>query len=52
VPCIIQVPAAVHSDSFDESFDHWVGAKGVHKFFILATIWSRALQLLPILILE
>ena len=28
VPCIIQVPAAVHSDSFDESFDHWVGAKG------------------------
>lgn len=33
VPCIIQVPAAVHSDSFDESFDHWVGAKGVHKFY-------------------
>lgn len=27
------VPAAVHSDSFDESFDHWVGAKGVHKFY-------------------
>lgn len=33
VPCIIQVPATVHSDSFDESFDHWVGAKGVHKFY-------------------
>lgn len=33
VPCIIQVPAAVHNDSFDESFDHWVGAKGVHKFY-------------------
>lgn len=33
VPCIIQVPATVHCDSFDESFDHWVGAKGVHKFY-------------------
>lgn len=21
------------NDSFDESFDHWVGAKGVHKFY-------------------
>lgn len=33
VPCIIQVPAAVHNDSFDESFDHWVSAKGVNRFY-------------------
>ena len=38
VPCIIQVPVAVHNDSFDESFDHWVGAKDVNKFYFGMTL--------------
>lgn len=33
VPCIIQVPATVHNDSFDKSFDRWVGAINVNRFY-------------------
>lgn len=33
VPCIIVVPKEVYKDSWDDSFDIWVGADGIKKYY-------------------
>ena len=33
VPCIIVVPESVRGDSFLDSFDDWVGADGILKYY-------------------
>lgn len=33
VPCIIVVPKEVYQDSWDDSFDTWVAADGINKYY-------------------
>ena len=33
VPCIIAVPKEVYKDSWDDSFDIWIGADGIKKYY-------------------
>ena len=33
IPCIIVVSKEVHEDSWNDSFDSWVGAAGIKKYY-------------------